>query len=313
MRHYSADEVREALPMSDAIQAMRVAFGELSAGRVQMPQRTVLSSEGGNMTLVMSGRCDIRYGLGAKIVSAFPGNRERGKATIHALMVLLDDETGEPVALMDGESLTAIRTGAASGLATDLLARRDAASVAIIGAGVQARTQFEAMCCVRHIERAVICSRSGASAAIMAEEVRKAGWFRGEVAVGNSISDAVRDSDIVCTATTSEKPLVMRSDLRPGTHVNAVGSFTPDMVEIDPQLIGSAYVVVDYRPAAMAEAGELVVAWQEGLLDPRTVVEIGEILNGTAVSAPSDEDTTVFESVGVAVQDLVAAARILSH
>ncbi len=135
IRYYTADQVREALPMANAIDAMRVAFGELSAGRVQLPQRAVVPSENGAVTLVMSGRCDVRFGLGAKIVSVFPGNRAKGKPTIHAMVVLLDDQTGEPVALIDGESLTAIRTGAASGLATDLLARPDASTVAIVGAG----------------------------------------------------------------------------------------------------------------------------------------------------------------------------------
>ncbi len=313
IRYYTADEVREALPMADAIDAMRVAFGELSAGRVRMPQRAVVPSQNGAVTLVMSGRCDVRFGLGAKIVSVFPGNREKGKPTVHALVVLLDDETGEPAALIDGESLTAIRTGAASGLATDLLARPDASSVAIVGAGAQARTQLEAVCTVRDVNRVVVCARTTASAGRMVADVRSADWLaNADVEVADSVSVAVDGVDIICTATDSTVPIVKSVDVRSGVHVNAVGSFAPTMQELDLDLVQSAYVVVDHRPAALAEAGEIIRALDAGVKSEGDLVEIGELVNGRVKVPSGGTQTTIFKSVGVAVQDLVAGARIVA-
>ena len=313
IRYYSGNQVRVALPMGDAIDAMRVAFGELSAGRVEMPQRTVVRSERDAVTLIMPGRCGVRYGLGAKIVSVFPGNRDKGKPTMHSIVVLLDEESGQPVALIDGESLTAIRTGAASGLATDLLARSDASSVAIIGSGVQARTQLEAVCAVRRIQRIAVYSRTRANAEKMAHDVRASDWLpTAEVSVVDSIAAAVVDADVICTATNTSTPVLVHGDVEKGAHVNAVGSFTPGMRELDSQLIGSAYVVVDHRPAVLAEAGEIISAIAAGVLVESDLVEIGQVVNVDAVGRTDEGQVTVFKSVGVAVQDLVAGARVLS-
>ena len=299
--------------MADAIDAMRVAFTELSAGRVQMPERTTVPCGQDAVMLVMPGRCDVRFGLGAKIVSVFPDNVSRGKPTIHAMVVLLDETSGEPAAVLDGESLTAIRTGAASGLATDLLAPKDASVAAIIGAGAQARTQLEAVCTVRTIQRVVVCSRTRTSAERMVAEVRNRPWLGGaDIEVVDAVSDAVRQADVVCTATDTRTPIVHDEDVRPGTHINAVGSFTPAMRELDPALIGSARVVVDYRPAALAEAGEIVAAIELGLLDPESLVEIGELADAPGERV-ADGRTTVFKSVGVAVQDLVAGSWIVTR
>lgn len=314
IRYYTADQVREALPMANAIDAMRFAFGELSAGRVQLPQRAVVPCENGAVTLVMSGRCDVRFGLGAKIVSVFPANREKGKPTIHAVVVLLDEETGEPVALMDGESLTAIRTGAASGLATDLLARPEASTVAIVGAGAQARTQLEAVCAVRDVRRVAVCARSTASAQRMVADVRGADWLaNANVEVADSVSAAVDGVDIICTATNSTVPILRGVDVQTGAHVNAVGSFAPVMQELDLDLVRSAFVVVDHRPTALAEAGEIIRALDAGVKSEGDLVEIGELVN-ERVEVPSDgAQTTIFKSVGVAVQDLVAGAWIVAR
>ena len=300
--------------MADAIDAMRVAFGQLSGGRVYMPQRATVPSKDGAVTLVMSGRCDVRFGLGAKIVSVFPGNREKGKPTIHATVLLLDDETGEPVALIDGESLTAIRTGAASGLATDLLARPDASNVAIIGAGPQARSQLEAVSAVRDVRRVAICARTAASAQRMVDDVRGADWFgTADIVATDSVPTAVSDADIICTATDSTVPIVTNADVQPGAHVNAVGSFTSGMHELAVDLVASAFVVVDHRPAALTEAGEIIATLAAGAKSEEDLVEIGELVNGrVAPPPPSELQTTIFKSVGVAVQDLVAGARMVA-
>ena len=297
--------------MAEAIDAMRVAFTELSAGRVHMPQRTTVPCGDDALMLVMPGRCDVRFGLGAKIVSVFPENVSSGRSPIHAIVILLDEQTGEPAAVIDGESLTAIRTGAASGLATDLLAPKDASVVAIIGAGTQARTQLEAVCTVRSIQRVLVSSRTRTNAERMVVEVQGQPWLGGaDIEVVDAVSDAVTQADVVCTATDTRTPIVYNADVQPGTHINAVGSFTPAMRELDPGLLASAQVVVDYRPAALAEAGEILAAIELGLLDPESLMEIGELTAAGGRAAPGQ--TTIFKSVGVAVQDLVAGSRILS-
>ena len=301
--------------MRDAIESMRVAFAELSAGRVDLPQRVSISSSDGAVTLVMPGRLDVPFALGAKIVSVFPGNEAKGLPLIHAAVVLLDGETGEIAGLLDGQSLTAIRTGAASGLATDLLARPDASRVAIIGAGVQARTQLEAVCCVREVEDIWVYSRTRENAERFAREAEETGQasVAARIRVVESAREAVRDADIICTATSSPTPVLGLDDVTSGMHINAVGSFTAEMRELDPVLVGKCRVVVDHRPAAMEEAGEVIAAVREGLISEGDMVEIGEIVNCSCEGRTSDDQITLFKSVGVAVQDLAAGARVVER
>jgi ornithine cyclodeaminase len=314
LRVLSAAAVREALPISEAIDAMRQAFGQLSAGTVALPLRTsipVPSAEG--VALVMSARCDIPYGLGGKLVTVFPRNPAAGRPLVHAAVVLLGVETGEPVAFLEGTSLTALRTGAASGLATDLLARDDAARVAVIGTGVQARTQLEAVCCVRRVESVAVYSLDPDGAERYAEEMTAASGVPPGILITDSVREAVRDADIICTATSSKTPVLTTHEVSPGVHINAVGSFTPEMQEIDPALVGGVRVVVDQREASLAEAGEVIAAVREGLLAEADLVELGEIVNGSAAGRADAAEMTLFKSVGVAVQDLCAGARAVER
>jgi alanine dehydrogenase len=304
MRSYSAADVRKALPMPLAIEAMREAFGLLARGAVDLPVRTAVDlPDRQGVFLVMP--CRAGSAFGAKLVSVIPGNRGIGLPAVRAVMLLFDPETGEPDALIDGDALTAIRTGAASGLATDLLAQPAARRVAILGAGVQARTQLEAVCCVRDIESAVVWSRTP----------RHAEQFAGEMAgregipavhVAGSARAAVADADVVCTATAARDPILMADDVPAGTHVNAVGSFTPEMRELDSVLLGRARVIVDHRPAAMAEAGEVIAAVRDRVIGEADLIELGSLVDG-AVGRRDAREITVFKSVGVAVQDVVAA------
>ena len=310
LRVLSASDVRQALPMRTAIDAMRVAFGQLSAGEVDLPLRTAIDVPKQNgVALVMSARCEIPLGLGGKFVTVFPENPGVGRSLIHAAVLLLSPETGEVVALLEGMSLTAIRTGAASGLATDLLARPDATRVGILGSGVQARTQLEAVCCVRDVESVWVYSPTRAHATRFAKEMAELPDVPVTVRVASSAQDAVRDADVVCTATTSSDPVLSAGDVQPGAHINGVGSFTPQMREIAPELLGRARVVVDQREAALTEAGEVIAAVRDGLLKESTLVELGEIVNGSVPGRTPGDQITVFKSVGVAVQDLCAAAR----
>lgn len=295
--------------MRDAIAAMREAFTQLARGRVELPLRTAIRTparEG--VTLVMPGRCDLPLGLGAKIVSVFPRNAEQSLPAVHAAVLLLDAATGAPVALLEGGALTALRTGAASGLASDLLARADATRVAVIGSGVQARTQLEAVCAVRPVASAAVYSRTAAHAERFAAEMAQVAGVPANIDVVSSPRRAVRGADIVCLATASTTPLIEAEDVEAGTHVNAVGSFTPEMREFAPALLGHALLMVDQRAAALAEAGEVIAGVREGFIAEHELHELGAVLLGAAPLRESAEQITVFKSVGLAVQDLVAAA-----
>lgn len=303
----SGADVRAALPMTAAIGAMREAFTELARGNVAVPLRTSLSlPERGAVVLVMPGRVSAGGGLGAKVVSVFPQNVKRGVPLLHAAVLLLDPETGDVAALVEGRTLTALRTGAASGLATDLLARPDARCVAVIGSGAQARAQLEAVCAVRSIERALVYSRTAAHAERFASEMTRIPHAPSIIVAAPSPKQALRDADVVCVATSSRTPVLEADWVSPGAHVNAVGSFTREMREVDPALLERAAVVVDQREAALAEAGEVIAAVRDRLIDESSLIELGAVVTGAVTVRQDPEDITVFKSVGLAVQDLVA-------
>ena len=306
----SAHDVRLALPMKAAIDAMRETFSLLSAGDVDLPLRT-------NVTIPSQDGCMLsmpaRAGrvIGVKVVSVFPRNPSRGRPRVNATLLLLDPETGEPMALLDGEAITALRTGAATGLATGLLARQDAKRVAIIGSGVQARTQLEGVCAVRWVDSAVVYSPTRKHAEQYAQEMAKVEGLPNRIDVADSAAEAAGDADIICTATSSAEPVLGDADVPDGAHVNAIGSFTPEMREIDPALLGRARVIVDQRQAAMAEAGEVIAAVEGGRLTEEDLVELGDVVQGRVPGRESESQVTVFKSVGIGVQDVVAAARAL--
>ena len=311
IRILAADDVRAALSMDDAIAAVRSAFGQLSSGQAAVPVRTQWPGDGGT-SLVMPAYLPADRGLGAKIVSVFPNNPARGLPTVTALVALLQADTGQPVALLDGTYLTAVRTGAASGVATDLLTPPGADTLALFGAGAQARTQLLAICTVRSIRTVWICDPTPQRAANLAEEMRGRGPVPVDLRVAASPAEALREARIVAAATTSLTPVFADADLLPGVHVNAVGAFTPQMQEVPSETAARARVFVDQREAAMAEAGDLIIPAQSGLLDPQNLVEIGEVINGRAAGRQSPEQVTFFKSVGIAVQDIAAATRALT-
>ena len=234
LRVLSQNDVRRAVSMAQAIEIVKKAFAQLSAGEAVVPIRTqleVVRHEG--ITLFMPAYLQESDDLGVKIVSVFPRNLERGLPTIHALVAVVDAETGCPVAVMDGTYLTALRTGAASGAATDLLARTDARVAAVFGAGAQGRTQLEAVCQVRDIEKAWVYDVNREAAEKYAEEMRRRGGrFPADIVVASSSSsEAVREADVICTATTATSPVFADADLKAGVHINAVGSDAPDKQE----------------------------------------------------------------------------------
>ncbi len=311
IRILSAADVRASVDMAEAIDAMRQAFVSVSSGDAVVPVRLGLESTRG-VHLFMPALLRNAGAVGAKIVSVNPGNAARELPQIHAVVLALDPETGRPLALMDGTWLTALRTGAAGGLAADLLARRDAATATLFGAGVQARTQLEALRHVRRIEEVRIVSKTGASAGRLAEELRVSGGLR--IVLTQDRDAALRGADVVVTATDSTTPVFRGTLVEPGTHVTAVGSFTPAMCEVDADLVRRARVVVDQREAALSEAGDLMGPVREGAVPHDFIsAELGEIVAGHRPGRTTSEEITLFKSVGNAAQDIALAARILTR
>ncbi|WP_288090568.1 ornithine cyclodeaminase family protein [Roseiflexus sp.] len=312
MRILSADDVRRAVTMPAAIEAVASAFVQLSSGRAVVPLRAHLQQRAHEShTFVMPALLEESGGLGLKVVSVFPHNAARyALPRIHALVTILDAATGRPAAVLEGSYLTALRTGAASGAATRALARQEARVLVIIGAGVQAYHQVEAVCAVRPIERVIIVNRNRERAERLAAALRERAIVA-NVEMVASAAAAVPQADVVCCATSSPTPVFDDVDLRPGTHINGIGSFTPRMVEVPPETVGRAYVVVDQQTAAWAEAGDLQHARNLGLLDESQTVELGAVLNGRSPARTSDEQITFFKSVGNAVQDIAVAQLAL--
>ena len=313
----NSSEVRKALTMAEAITEMERAFALLARGAVELPQRTQLQVAGElGTSLIMSCYAADPDGtageaLMVKVASVFPGNLEREIATINGAVLVLDPETGVPEAMMDGGSLTAIRTGAASGLATRLLAPKDARILAVVGAGGQARSQVAAVCAVRPINEVRVYSRTLERAHEMVEAL--AGESSASLRVVGSASEAIADADVICTATTSAQPVFKDGDLKANVHLNAVGAYRPDLAEIPVETCGRAFVVVDSLEAAREEAGELIQAVAAGTMNWEGVgAELGDLVLGRA-EISQRPGVTLFKSVGLAVQDALAAKAALAN
>ncbi|MEW5830466.1 MAG: ornithine cyclodeaminase family protein [Chloroflexota bacterium] len=313
----TADEVRKALPMREAIDAMKRAYAALSGGRAEVPLRTHLTVSPHNAaSLFMPAfvQMDDGEALAVKVVSLFPDNPKRGLAFIQAAVLALEADTGRAVALLEGSSLTAIRTGAGSGAAIDELSRPESRTAAVFGAGVQGRTQLEAACAVRRIETAWVYDPDPKQAQKFVAEMAGKSGIPQDLRIAGSPGEAVSQADVVCTATTATRPVFAAGDVRPGTHISAVGSYTPGMQEIPSDIVKRAYVVVDSRSAALAETGDLLQPIQAGLFGEDHIrAELGEILLGQKPGRTSEDQITFFKSVGVAVQDAVAAHLALRN
>jgi ornithine cyclodeaminase/alanine dehydrogenase-like protein (mu-crystallin family) len=313
MRILSGQEVRQALPMGQAVEVMKRAFAQLSTGQAEVPLRVGLEvPRHRGVTLFMPAYLAADDQMAVKIVSVFNDNPALGLPLIHALVVVVDAVTGRPRAVMDGTALTALRTGAASGAATDVLARPDARRAAVFGAGTQGRTQLEAVCAVRPIEEACVYDVAADRAGAYAEEMGQA--LSVPVRVAGTPEEAVRQADVICTATTATSPVFDDADVQPGTHLNAVGAYTPEMQEIPVETVLRARVLIDQREASLAEAGDLLIPMQQGLMTEGHIAgELGEVVAGRKVGRTSPEEVTLFKSVGVAVQDVAAAAAVLAE
>jgi ornithine cyclodeaminase/alanine dehydrogenase-like protein (mu-crystallin family) len=283
--------------MEAAVEALEAAFG--SDALPAAPLRTHMETQAGSLVAMPATG---PQGTGVKLLTVTSGNPDVGLPLIQGLYVLFSVETQEPEAAIDGEAITALRTGAISGLATRYLARDEAAHLVIFGAGRQARAHLEAMLAVRPVEKVTVVSRTSGRAEALAGSAREMG-----VTAQVAGPDAVGAADIVCTCTTSPTPVFEGSLLSAGSHVNAVGAYTPQTRELDDETIRRGRVVVETREVALAEAGDLLIPLGAGSIGPDHVVaDLSEVVHGVTVRR-RPEDVTVFKSVGVAFEDLVVA------
>jgi ornithine cyclodeaminase/alanine dehydrogenase-like protein (mu-crystallin family) len=295
----SEGQVRELLDLDALVDALASAHAELSAGKASMPPRIAAFGREDGLLGAMPSYLP-STGLVCKLVTLFPRNRDRH--THQALICVFDPDDGTPVALMDGTYITATRTAAGSALATRLLARADARVLAVLGSGVQARTHADALRRVRNFDEVRVASRDSARAAALADEL-------GATAAA-SFEEAIRGADVVAATTHATEPIVLREWLSPGVHVNSVGANPAGRGEIDPAIVRDALVAVESRSSTLAPPPAGAPEFLDGA--PEDVVELGELVSGTRPGRTSEDQITLYKSVGVAVQDAAAASLVLA-
>ncbi len=308
------EDIKKVFTMKDAIEADKEALRIYSAGKSVSPLRVNIDipKEQGQ-SLFMPAYVEELDATGIKIVSVFPKNIEKGLPSVPAQMILLDGTTGEVCAILDGTYLTQLRTGAVQGAASDILAKEDAKIGALIGTGGQAATQLEAMVCVRNLQEVRVADinfeRAKAFAEKMQEELAAYGTKIVAVENGNA---AVKDADIITSVTTSRKPVFDGTLVKKGAHVNGVGAYTPQMQELDETIVQKAdKVFFDTKEGVLAEAGDFITPMEKGLVTEDDFDgELGEVILGKISGRETDEEITLFKTVGMAVLDVVTAQKI---
>ncbi len=310
MRIISRSDVERLLPVKECIEVMARAMRATSRGDVTLPIRQFMPVPGTTGKLaIMPGTLGDPDCFGIKLVCKYDRPHDDPLGTHVGMVLLFDSARGIPLAMIEGSSLTAIRTSAASALATRHLAREDAVRLAIIGTGEQAMRHVAAMLAVRPIEHIAIWGRDAARSRSFADAVATSSGL--PVSVHGDVVEAVERADIICTTTSAKTPVLLGADLRAGQHINLVGSAIATTAEVDDEAVVRSRFYVDYRPAALAAAGELLSAIGSGRVGPGHIVgEIGEVVGGTIAGRRSNEEITIYKSLGVASQDLAAAHAV---
>ncbi|MEP7343628.1 MAG: ornithine cyclodeaminase family protein [Gemmatimonadaceae bacterium] len=315
-------DVERLLPMNECIEVMDQALRTLATGNAILPLRSILRlpphgspNAFGLMPSVLTegeGEDARATAVGAKIITVFPSNDATPYDSHIGVVLLFDAEHGRLRAIMDASSITAIRTAAVSGLATRLLARPDATDLAILGSGIQAMSHLDAMRCVRDISRVRVWSRTPTRARKFA--TRATARFGCPVEVCETAQQAVDGASIICTVTAARTPILLGAWIAPGTHINAVGSSIASARELDTDAVKRAYVYVDRRESALAEAGDLLIPMREGAITEAHIRgEIGELLLGQAAGPEHTDNITIFKSLGIAVEDLASAQHLYTR
>lgn len=304
----SHDEVVKLLPMKECIAIMRDALIALATGKVHQPLRTIMRPPGaaGVMGLMPSYIGGDRSAFGLKAICVLPGNPAKGLDAHQGAVLLFSADTGALMAMINASAITAIRTAAASGVATDLLAIEDASKLAIIGSGVEARSHLAAMAEVRAITRCRIASRQIENAQRFAEEMRPDYSFPIEPVA--SVAEALADADLIVTATSAREPIVQREWISPGAHLNVVGACTPRAREVNSETMAASSLFVDCRESTINESGDYLLALNDGAIGQDHIrAELGEVLTGARPGRTSTEEITLFKSLGIGIEDLAAA------
>jgi alanine dehydrogenase len=305
-----AAAVRELFPMAAAIEAMHDALMRYSARTIVQPLRMVVQSpDGPGLLAAMPAWAGADYGFGIKTITINPGNPARGMDTHQGTVTMFDRDTGAPSAVLDASAITEIRTAAVSAVATEALAGPDAGDLAVLGAGVQARSHLEAMATLRPLRRIRVWSRTRDHAEALAA------WagtrFGAPVEVAGSVAAALDGADLVCSALACVEPVISAEMLAPGVHLNAVGACVPGNRELDTGAVAAATVFVDSRESALAEAGDLVIPIRDGDLSADHIAaEVGEVLLDRHAGRGRPDQVTLFKSLGLATEDVIAAAYI---
>lgn len=313
LRVFKAAHLTAILPMNEAITVVKDAFAQLASKVAFSPLRTSIPLKNpGEVALLMPAYLQKTGALGAKIVTVFPQNPTQGLPAVQALVLLFDSASGSPLAIFEGTELTRLRTGAATGCATQILSRADAQTLAIFGAGGQALYQIMAVCSVRKIKKILIYDLLPEKVDALINDLAKTSWIE-DVAIKKATSPemAVEEGEIIVTATTSAHPLFPGKMLKPGTHINAIGSFRPDMQEVDEQTICRSKIFVDSLFACLEEAGDIIIPLRKGIIDKSAIqAELGELALGLKPGRLNNQEITYFKSVGNAVQDVSVAFAI---
>ena len=305
----SGENIRDLIDMPGAIALMRDAFGQISSHQINAPLRTHIGIPSHQAAaLFMPAYSPGTDKISLKLVTVFPKNRSQNLPLIHALIMLIDGINGKPLAVMDGEVITAMRTGAASGLATQFLAKMNAKVLGVFGAGTQARTQIRAVHAVRDIREILVFDPDKTAAKKLCREI--ADQLTLSVNIASGPGDVAR-CEIICMATTSAKPIVAGKDIRDGTHINAVGAYKPNERELPSELVAKALLVVDSRESCLIEAGDILLPIRENLIEADHIhAELGEIVLEQKTGRENSSQITIFKSVGHAAQDLVVADHV---
>jgi len=306
MRVIERAEVARRLTYETCIPIVRQAMIELSSGNTRQLLRSIIPLAGGRLFGIMPGALGDAAAFGAKLISVYPENFSQGRQSHQGLVVLFEPGTGEPVCIVHAGEITAIRTAAASAVATDALARVDACRLAILGYGEQAATHARALLKVRRIRAIRVWGRSPERAQIFCRQMNSELGI--PVTSTPSVEDAVSDADIICTVTGAAEPILKGAWVRAGTHVNVVGSSLAGPVEVDNDLVVRSRFIADSREGVLRQGAEFLKAKEAGLVgDDHIVAEIGEVLAGTAAGRRTGDEITVYKSIGHIVQDLASA------
>ncbi len=314
IRILRAEDIAQALSMDEAIEIVKDAYVQLSAKQAQSPVRTALTLKNpGEAALIMPGYLEKTQALGAKMVTVIPENPKRGIPATQALVIFFDAETGSPSAILEGTLLTRLRTGAATGAATQILSRPESKSLALFGAGGQAFHQVLGVLSARRIKRIRIFDRVESRVDSLIGLLSQLPQCQGiEMIKAHSPAKALEAADIIVTITTSVSPVFDGSLLKEGTHINALGAFRPEMQEVDETTLRRSRIFVDSIAACLEEAGDLIIPLQKGMINRSAILgEIGEVLSGKIPGREDPLDITYFKSVGNSVQDISVGQAIL--